>query len=121
MGNISSAGLMKDLPFPLSYYTLTAKELEDNGYCINQPGNMDHLYCYFFFHDLFSLISPIILLFHDSFCEFHCVGFVSTVSAPSGSGPYDILALDCEMVRCLSCFEAYIMFSSVRIRIVNLQ
>jgi hypothetical protein len=25
------------------------------------------------------------------------------------------------MVRCLSCFEAYIMFSSIRIRIVNLQ
>ncbi|PSS17492.1 Small RNA degrading nuclease [Actinidia chinensis var. chinensis] len=41
--NQSFTELTKNIPFPITYYTLTTKQLEDNGYIHDQPGFLSTL------------------------------------------------------------------------------
>ncbi|RDX63162.1 Small RNA degrading nuclease 5, partial [Mucuna pruriens] len=41
--NLSFMELTKDIPFPVTYYTLTEKQLEENGYFVNKPGFLSTL------------------------------------------------------------------------------
>lgn len=38
-GSLSFTELTKDIPFPVTYYTLTERDLEENEYPVNTPGD----------------------------------------------------------------------------------
>jgi RNA exonuclease 1 len=88
-GKLSSLDDLGDIPFPVTYYTLSEKDLEDNGYSFNLSG-------YFLFFCL--SLCPLMPIIQMTYVYHSISGFVPTVSAPSGSSPHKILALDCEMV-----------------------
>jgi RNA exonuclease 1 len=43
-GKLSSLDDLGDIPFPVTYYTLSEKDLEDNGYSFNLPGYLLSLF-----------------------------------------------------------------------------
>lgn len=88
--------LTKDIPFPVTYYTLSRKEMEQNGYTFEKSGTSS------IYLKINSLILFKLLTFtfasHRLIKKFRYAEFTSTLPAPSGSCPHEILALDCEMV-----------------------
>jgi RNA exonuclease 1 len=88
---LSFEEITKDLPFPVAYYTLTEKDLEENEYPVNKPGD---------FYSATNYIVNLVTFLHTKqfFFRQFLIGFLSTLPAPLGSPFYEMVALDCEMV-----------------------
>lgn len=90
--SLSFTELTKDIPFPVTYYTLTEKDLEENEYPVKNPGNF------------FSATYYVWVNLHEHLRTRHFIpfkfraDFLSTLPAPLESPFYEMLALDCEMV-----------------------
>jgi len=90
-GSLSFAELTKDIPFPVTYYTLTERDLEENEYPVNKPGNFYSATGYYvILHDHLHTKQFFVWQFRT--------GFVSTLPAPPGCPYNEMLAVDCEMV-----------------------